>query len=233
MTGITVVYDVTGDNYGHQPSGQLALYVTGSGGVPATEAQLQANPTAVLIDQTSASGTWDSTADVDDFENGAVSLGELASRARERLTSFKAGARPGQRSPAIYASAANLTEVANALTSAGITSGIGLWVANWNLSDAQATAEVLAASGPFPVIGIQYQNAGAYDVSVFSTAWLDNRSAVPATVSAPPGMTVKTPPPGVWKPGSTVVAVGLGPNGETLWATSTTDGETWNTPLAL
>jgi murein L,D-transpeptidase YcbB/YkuD len=31
---------------------------------------------------------------------------------------------------------------------------------------------VVDASGPFPVIGVQFRNAGSFDVSVFSSDWL-------------------------------------------------------------
>lgn len=184
--GLRVVYDVTGTDYGQQPPGAVALYVTGSAGIPATPAQLAAHPEAVLIDQTPASGQWDSLADVDDYENGAVTLGELAPRAKERLANFKANHRPGQRSPAVYFSASDVHNVVNALISGGVTSGVGLWVANWNLTQPEAIAEVTNASGPFPIIGVQYHNAGLFDISVFSSTWLDTRAASPPPPPPPP-----------------------------------------------
>jgi hypothetical protein len=49
------------------------------------------------------------------------------------------------------------------------------------LTEAEATALVAHAGGPFPVIGVQYRNAGTYDVSVFSRPWLAEVSADPAT----------------------------------------------------
>lgn len=207
---IRIVYDVTGDNFGHQPPGPLALYVTGSQGIPATAAQLQAHPEAVLIDQTPASGQWDARADVDDFENGAVQLNELAPRAKERQASFHSVGRLGQRSPAIYMSASNVTEVANALIAGGVTSGVGLWVANWSLTEPEAITEITNAAGPFPIIGVQFHNAGLFDISVFSGTWLDTRAA-----SKPPP-TKPTPPPGFdgsgwqWKQ---VMALGVGLDG--------------------
>lgn len=190
MSGITAVFDVTGANFGQQPAGQLALYVTGSGGVPATAAQLNAHQDAVLIDQTPASGQWDSKADVDDYENGAVSIDELAPRAKERMASYNNVVRVGQRRPAIYASASNITPVVNALIKGGVNSGVGLWVANWSLTEAQAIQDVINASGPFPIIGVQFHNAGAFDISLFSTAWLNDRShhvTKSPTPVAPPG----------------------------------------------
>ena len=175
--GITVVYDATHANIGAlPPNTHRAGYCTGSGDVPWTKDDWAANPTALRIDQTPASGIWDATADGDDFEFGAVTLNELAPRAKLRMASFKAGTRPGQREPFVYASANNLTPVCNALIAGGVTSGVSLWVANWNLTDPQAVAEVLAASGPFPIHGVQFHNAGSFDVSVFDTAYLDNVS---------------------------------------------------------
>lgn len=185
---IQVVYDVTGANFGHQPQGPLALYVTGSGGVPATPAQLNSHPEAVLIDQTPASGQWDARADVDDFERGAVDIGELAPRAKARQQSFATAARPGQRTPVVYMSASNVTPVVNALIAGGVKSGVGLWVANWNLTEPAAIAEVVNASGPFPIVAVQYHNAGLFDISVFDTSWLSNRAAhQTAKPAAPPG----------------------------------------------
>jgi hypothetical protein len=181
------VYDTIGANVARLPEGARAAgYVTGAGDVPWTAEELKAHPGVVLIDQTPAGGPWDSGADVDDYENGAVQLSELAPRARLRAASFKAGTRPGQRHPAVYASAANLTAVCNALVAGGLT-GIGLWVAHWGLPEATAAAMVANASGPFPVIGVQYDHDAArgVDVSVFSAPWL-------ATVSVKPVQRVAT-----------------------------------------
>jgi hypothetical protein len=193
---VTIAYDVTSANYEHAPKGQqLALYVTGSKGVQATPGQLAAHPDAVLIDQTPASGKWDATADVDDYENGAVRLNELAGRAKSRIASFRAQHRVGQRTPVVYFSAVNIHLVVNALVTGGVKSGVGLFVANWGVAAAEAAAEVTAGSGPFPVVGFQFKNAGLFDIDVFSTAWLENRSGhvVPGAMPAPPGQ---------WNPGS-------------------------------
>jgi hypothetical protein len=83
-------------------------------------------------------------------------------------------------------------------------------VANWNLSDAAAVAEVLAAAGPFPVIGVQWRNAGLYDASVFSSAWLAAVSGAPATPApaaaypVPAAVTVAVRPMVTitWEPGT-------------------------------
>jgi len=159
---------------------QLAGYSTGSGGIAWSAAQWARYPGALRIDQTPAGGIWDALADYDDYENGAVQLGELAPRAKLRTHAWAAGTRPGQRKPAIYASQSNLTPVCNALIAGGVTSGVGLVVANWNLTEAEAIAKVNAGSGPFPIVGVQYQDAGAYDRDAWSAAWL-------ADVSKPAG----------------------------------------------
>jgi hypothetical protein len=67
----------------------------------------------------------------------------------------------------------------NALTAAGITSGVSLWIAHFGISEANAAAVVAAASGPFPVTGFQFTDlggGGAYDLDIFSQAWLAAQS---------------------------------------------------------
>jgi hypothetical protein len=185
-----LVYDAIGSNVGHLPAEEAAGYVTGSSGVPWTQADWDAHPNAIRIDQTPVQGIWSADADVDDYENGAVQLNELAARAKARMAAFNGGLRPGQRKPAVYCSRSNVTAVVNALTAGGIASGVGLWIADWSGTEAEATAEVVAAGGPFPEIGRQYVSNGTYDTSVFSQAWLSDVSvAAPAAVkpALPPG----------------------------------------------
>jgi hypothetical protein len=179
-TDMTIVdcYDATHDNISHLPRGQAAGYSTGTGGVPWTAHDWAAHPGAVRIDQDPAAS--DPTADILDVENGAATLADCAPWAQRALAEFRSAARPGQRSPAIYMSQSNVTPVVNSLIAGGVTSGIGLWMANWGLTRAAAAAEVKAASGPFPIVGIQYNDAGLYDESVFSSAWLQNVSRQPA-----------------------------------------------------
>lgn len=188
---IRVVYDATGMNVSRLPGhAYYAGYVTGSGGIPWTAAEWNGHPGAIRIDQTPAATQWDDTADVDDYERGAVSLSELAPRAKARIAAFNSGKRPGQREPAVYASQSNISAVVNALLAGGVKSGVHLWVANWSFSEANAAALVNAASGPFPIAGVQFQNAGAYDISVFSSDWMDKVSG-----GTPPPVPVPTPPP--------------------------------------
>lgn len=186
---VVPVLDATHAGIGALPRGaQAAGYTTGSADIRWTAADWASHPGAVRIDQ-DASAT-DHTADVLDVENGAAIPAECPGWYRAALASYEAGRRPGQRHPAIYCSLFTLPAVANALVSAGITSGPGLWLANWNLSEAGAAALVTYGSAtPFPVTGVQYSDqggGGAYDLSVFSSAWL-------AAVSA--GVPVKPPAP--------------------------------------
>lgn len=176
MSGIIVVCDATHANITSLPVGQVAGYVTGTPDIAWTPADWSAHPGAIRIDQTPAGTPWDATADVDDFETSAVSLTELAGRAKLRLAAFESGTRPGQRSPLVYASATNISAVANALVNGGIDSGIGLWVANWNMTDPEAVAAVSSASGPFPIRGVQFHNAGSYDMSVMDASWVNSVS---------------------------------------------------------
>lgn len=181
--GIVSVHDAIGANVDKLPPGPAAGYTTGSGSVPWSEAQIDAHPGVVLIDQTPVSGPWDATADVDDYENGAVLLSELAPRAEERMRAFKAAARPGQRQPAIYFSASNVHTVANALVAARVSFPVGFWIADWGILDAVARADVENASGPFPIIGVQESSGAFYDTNVFSGTWLAN---VSRTSTPPP-----------------------------------------------
>jgi hypothetical protein len=189
---LVTVCDATGANISALPAGLAAGYVTGSEGVPWTAADWAAHPGAIRIDQTPASTVWDATADVDDYENGAVQLSELAGRAKARMASFVSGLRPGQRRPAVYCSAASVTPVVNALIAGGIASGVSLFVASWDNDQTEAAEAVREAAGPFPVIGRQFENNGSYDTSVVSQAWLDAVSVAPAPVGQP------QVPPGQW-----------------------------------
>jgi hypothetical protein len=180
--GITVAYDVTGSNYSHVPAGQRCGYDTGSGGVPWTAAMWAANPGAVHIAQSPVLSADEAHAsDVLDVESGAAVLAEIAPWAKDAMAKYAANRRPGQRKPAVYHSASQTTAVVNALVAGGVKSGVGLWVANWSISEANAMAAVAAASGPFPVIGIQFTDTGGggtYDIDVFSTTWLSTQSGV-------------------------------------------------------
>lgn len=189
--------DATGANVSALPAGLgvVAGYATGTGPVPWTSADWEAHPDAIRIDQSPQNTVMDETADVLDYEQGAATLADVAPWALAAKAAWAAGTRPGQRHPAVYASRSSLTAVCNALAAARVT-GVGLWVADWTGDRAAAVAMLEASSGPYPVIGVQYANAGEYDKDVFLESWVSARSAVPGPQPAPaPKPAV---PPGQW-----------------------------------
>jgi hypothetical protein len=176
---VVTVCDAIRVNVSHLPKGAAAGYSTGSGVVPWGAAEWKAHPGAVRICQDPPAS--DTTADVLDVEFQAATIARCAPWAEAAAANVAAGKRPGQRHPAIYMSLSAVTPVVNALIAGGITEGVSLWVANWSLTVAEATALVVHAGGPFPIVGVQYRNAGTYDVSVFSRPWLDAVSGDPVT----------------------------------------------------
>lgn len=190
---VTLGADVISENLHLVPVGAfpvLGLYVTqvggGTGFIAATPAQLAAHPDCVKYGQLpSGDPFW---VDVLDKEAGAATDQEVKDWAHNAQSSFTAGTHPGQRMPAIYVSANGVSQVANDLVAAGVTSGIGLIIANWNLSEAQAAADVIAHAGPFPIVGLQYRDPGPYDLDVYLTEWLLERSGPkpPANTYGPP-----------------------------------------------
>jgi len=186
---ITVVtgWDATHSNLPHAPrTGQGAGYTTGSAGIAWLPPDWVSHPGAVRIDQDA--GASDGTADVLDVENGAATPSECPGWVLKARASFNAGTRKGQREPAIYVNESNIHLVATALADAKIT-GVGLWVANWSLSQAQAEFMVANASGPYPVVAVQYSDqggGGTFDLDVFSKNWLDKVSgATPPPAKGP------------------------------------------------
>ncbi len=178
---IVPMADATHRSIGHLPPGQAAGYVTGSPSVKWTPADWAAHPGAVRIAQ-SPLLTVDEAPDADvlDVEDFAATLGDCAPWARNAAAAFRTAFRPGQRHPAIYASANAIPAVVAALHVGHVTSGVGLWVANWNLTEPQAIADVLAAAGPFPLVGIQWRSLQYYDLSVMAGSWLSTVSKVPS-----------------------------------------------------
>jgi hypothetical protein len=170
----TVMHDAIHANVDTLPKGfQNAGYTTGSGEIKWVEADWAAHPVAVRICQDSTAS--DTTADVLDVESGAATPKEAPAWARAAAANYLTAKRKGQRAPLIYMSADSVTEVVNALIAGGIKQGIGLWVANFNLTQNEALDMLNDGSGPFPVRGVQYTDNppnGTYDTSVMSSAWL-------------------------------------------------------------
>jgi hypothetical protein len=167
-------WDATGAELSQAPSsGQAAGYITGSGGVPWSPEQQREHPGFVQIDQTPALPA-NPTADMYDLEEGAITVGEVAGIIAAAQGSFKAVTRPGQRWPGVYCSRDSVTDVVNVLVAANIQCPLG--IADYDDDLAEAIAEVENASGPYPVVWRQYEDAGPYDLDVFSVEWLNNVS---------------------------------------------------------
>lgn len=173
-------FDAIAADYANLPAGyQVAGYDTGGPGIAWTAAMWKAHPGAVHVAQDP--GALVVTADVLDCEAGAVPVGSplIPRWAHSAQDSFAASKRPGQRRPALYCSASNVTANVNALVKGGVRSGVGLWVASWGIGTAAALADLAAAAGPFPVIGIQFSGGNLLDSDVFSSAWLADVSGKP------------------------------------------------------
>jgi len=166
---VVIGHDCIHANVSHLPRGQSAGYTTGTPDIKWTPADWAAHPKGVRICQDAGS---DHTADVLDVERGAATNADAGRWAPAAIAAFGAGSRPGQRRPAVYTSASNVTPLVNALIADGVKAGIGLWVADWNLSDPQATADVENAAGPFPIVGVQFHSGQFYDTNIFSAGWL-------------------------------------------------------------
>lgn len=183
---ITIGHDCTAANFGSLPAGQAMGYASGTASVDWTPAMWSARPGAVRVWQSPTLTPAAYECDVLDYEALAATVGDIGPWAKGALASFKAGTRPGQRTPVVYCSQSGLTPAANALTAAGLTGGdVGFGVAIPGDSQAAATAAVEAAAGPFPVHFIQFSWQAAYDTDVFSSAWLANVSKAPAPKAVP------------------------------------------------
>ncbi|HVH71527.1 MAG TPA: hypothetical protein VNB49_10505 [Candidatus Dormibacteraeota bacterium] len=224
---ISIVYDVTHANIGTVPAGaKLALYTTGSSDIQATAEDLAAHPGCVRIDQSPSITTVDTEADDYDVENGAITVAEIPVVIKAAIAHFRAGTRPGQRFPAIYVNQSNVHAVANSLMAGGVTSGPGFHLANWSISETTAIGDILAAAGPFPIVGVQFKSGTTFDTNVFSDAWLNNVSRPPASAvvaQIPPGQW-KDPGQWVWPHGAKLAGTGLDGNFHE-WDYNSSNGE--------
>ena len=175
---IVIGYDATHANLSHVPAGrQVAGYTTGTPDIQWTPMDEANHPGWVRICQDA--GASDRTADVLDIERGAATITDAPAWYRDAAGHYHAGSRPGQRFPAMYTSQANVTPLINELIKNGVTSGPRLIVANWNLTEAGAETDVLDASGPFPIAGVQFASLQFYDIDAWSESWLALVSKVP------------------------------------------------------
>jgi hypothetical protein len=174
---VTVGYDCIAVNISKCPSGaQLAGYTTGGGDIEWTQSDWNAHPGALRICQDA--GASDHSADYLDVERYAATNAVAAEWYKAAYANYKAAARPGQRCPGFYTSMDNVTPLVNALIAGGVTSGPKLIVADWNDTQAQALLAVANASGPFPIVGVQWASEASYDIDTWSTAWLTDVSKV-------------------------------------------------------
>lgn len=184
------LFDATHENIGSLPSsGFYAGYVTGSGTVPWTAEDQSSHPGFVQIAQSPVESFDElNHPDVLDYESGAATDANAAPWSKAEIASFHAGTRPGQRMPAIYVARVNVTHLVNVLIAGGVTSGVGLAIADWNNDPIQAADEVANGSGPFPVVWRQYANRGPFDAGKVSVPWLNNVSVAPVKTVAVPNV---------------------------------------------
>lgn len=175
MTLATVSgYDVTSANYQHRPAtGQPAFYVTGTADIIATPAMHAAYPGAVTINQSGSDQNV--VADMYDVETGALTPAEIPDLIVSARSARLSG--NGRRNPGAYVNQSNITPVVNALVAAKLTN-VPLWVANYNLTEAAAISALQSSSGPYPIIGYQYNDAGEYDEDVWLSSWVSQVSTV-------------------------------------------------------
>lgn len=126
---------------------KVAGYVTGTGGVEWTAGDWARFATTAKVRINQMPGTDPLLGDVLDVEDGAWSNQGAAQACKER--------RQHGLAINLYSSQDNLTPLLNACIAAGVTSG-NLWVANYSLSEAEATAMVVHRYGPWPIQAVQW-----------------------------------------------------------------------------
>lgn len=191
MTSYSVMIDAIGADAGNIPvsAPKVAGYVTGSGDVPWPPAEWARFTQAghVRIDQSPNLTAWASgAADVADMENGAATQATVIIQGLVRQAkgwwSF------------VYVSAANLAGLQEAAKAAGFTK-VQFWVANWNLSEAEAADQLggdivsiqfaSPTSNPDTVVpgGTQTLAQANVDLSVTIPAWFAYRPPAPAVTT--------------------------------------------------
>jgi hypothetical protein len=142
-----VMIDATHSSAGNVPvsTSKVAGYVTGTGNIEWTPSDWARFPSSghVRIDQSPALAAWASgAADVADVESGAATVASAIAVGLERQKngwwSF------------VYVAEGNVGALTSAAAAAGL-SKLQVWLANWNLDEAEAAA---ALSGD--VVAVQY-----------------------------------------------------------------------------
>jgi hypothetical protein len=174
----------------------VAGYVTGSGSVPWTGATFDLFPHKYKVRINQHDNAPALLGNVFDVETNAWKLSDVVAAIEARHNA--------NRHVSVYLSKANLPTLANELTSRKLVASI--WLANWDLTEAEARAAVEAASGPFPLVAVQFASPSSNpdtevpgaggtlkalgaDLSVASVPWLD------AVAEVPVGQRPPQPPP--------------------------------------
>jgi hypothetical protein len=146
-----IMIDTIHDDVGNIPvsTPKVAGYVTGTPDIQWTAADWARFPRSGKV-QINQDGSTDvreaSVADVADCEPGAFTQQQVLEWVKLRKHSHLACA--------VYVSASEQSSLTSALREAGYT-GVDLWIANWSLSEAEAT-ELLTTSGDYPVVAVQW-----------------------------------------------------------------------------
>lgn len=169
---IIVAQDATGNNESSIPANILACgYDTGSEGIAWTTEQFAARTKpypAIHIDQDQNAAN--PTSDILDVEAGAATINQIVGWLNRARANYNAHVRPGQRWPGIYCDLSTLTPAVDALITAKMTD-VPFWIAEDETLSA-AIAQLEAATGPYPRIGVQYAGGTTVDYNVFNLSWV-------------------------------------------------------------
>lgn len=131
---------------------------------------------ALHIDQNP--GASDYLSDYLDIETGAASDSEIVRWVTNARLSYVLGKRPGQRWPGLYCSVSNVNGAVVVLHNANMVN-VPFVVADYSVSEAEATRRVQTAIGPYPAVGYQYTDKafdGLADANIWSVPWITNTS---------------------------------------------------------
>ena len=195
----TPMIDAIHANVGNVPASTLKVagYVTGTPDIRWTHQDWQRFPRAgtLRIDQSPGLAEYASNAaSVADIEPGAGTVGAFVTASQSRLRLH--------RLLWFYGTQSVISQVSAALTAAGIPlSECGAWLANWNLSEAEADAALGTAIAGIRLVGVQWasptSNPGTkvpgsnltlaqaqVDLSVTVPGWFATHTLPPARAEA-------------------------------------------------